>query len=351
MNLNQMQQDMIDLIDIFSHHPEGLTTKEAHEIFLEQHDTPRSRRTIKNRLNDLEAGMVDHVQCIISDRGKHIIVDNRPKMLSEVEKEQKLAREKEQLIAEEHAYVRLALEAIKKLVNLSEKHHEIIEKRFKLDKIDTPYFIESERHEKIDIYDRDINELKKAIRENYLTQFYYKGEKRHGYYVVEPYKLIIFDGVWYLFGKDTEERKSSPYRTWRLKFIKEVKYDNKETHNMDDDLLEETLADALEPDFNVKETKNGEKIELSIIHDTKVRIKVYPDIIEDFDHHAHLPGDTEKPVIQEDGSQLITTTVSSYEDLEKEVKQWLPHIEIVSPKAFRQRLHDEIKTSMKRLST
>jgi len=349
MKLSKTQQDLENIIKIFSYHPEGLTTSEVHEIFEDKYKTTRTQKTIKNRLDDLAAGMVDHIECQIRHRGKHTLINNRPKILSEQEKEQKLVRNKEQLVAEEHAYIRLALEAIKKLVNLSEKHHKIIEKRFNLDKIVTPYFIEKDQHEKIDIYNRDIIELKKAIEKDYLTEFMYEGRTRHGIYIVEPYKLIIFDGVWYLFGKDTEEKERSPYKTWRLKHIKDVEYDTHTKHTMDDDLLEDTLATALEPDFTIKEIKNGDEITLSIIRDTKVVIKVHPEAIEDFDHHAHLPGNTEDPIEMEDGSLLLTTTVSSYEDLEKEVKQWLPHIEIIEPLSYRRRLYEELKAAMRLL--
>ena len=345
MKLTKKQQDLEYIIEILSRHPSGLTTGEIQELLSKNYQREKTGKSIWNHLVELSEGAVDNVECYPKKRQKHQLKDNRLTL-----KEKEKLRNKEQLIAEEQAYMRLALEAIKKLDNLSKKHHRIIEERFRLNKIESPYFIESDPHEEIEINDPDIVTLKTAIQKAYLTAFKYTGESSHNYYVVEPYKLMIFDGVWYLFGKDTQEREQTPYKTWRLKYICDVEFDTTAPkHRMDMEMIEETLSDALDSEFVIDEIREEEKVTLKIIHDIPVKLKISKKIMHDFDHKAHLPGTIKEVSEESDGSLHVTTMVSCYEDIEQEVKKWLPHIEIILPETFRQKLKEELTAYLARM--
>jgi len=339
MKLTQKQQDIEHIIEILSRHPNGLKTNEIRDLLEKNYNRKKTSKSIFGHLVELSEGAVDNVECVAKKRQKHRIIDKR-RTLQEKEK----IRSKEQLIAEERAYMRLALEAIKKLDDLSEKHHHIIEKRFKLDDIESPYFIESDPHEEIEINDANVAALKQAIQMAYLTGFRYTGKSRRDYYVVEPYKLMIFDGVWYLFGKDTMEKERSPYKTWRLKYISNVEIDTQAPkHNMDMDMLEETLSKALDADFIIDEVKEDEQITLEIIRDVRVTLKIANIIMHEFDPKAHLPGDIKEVRQENSNTLLVTTMVSCYQDIEKEIKQWLPYIEIMEPLNYKEALHRELR--------
>ena len=340
-----------NIISLFGENNGKLSPQELFPMMKNHFNFEKSFRTLENYIDRLEENNIEGVTLKKSKKnaGQHTLSDTRIHVLKEREEAHKKMLSKEQLIAEEHAYMRLALEAIKKLKNLSEKHHKIIENRFNLHALNTPYFIESERHEEIEIGDPNIVNLKKAIQKDYLTEFRFIGKGRKSHYIVEPYKLIIFDGVWYMFGKDTQEKDKSPYKTWRLIYIKDVRYDSnpKFKHTVTDENIEKTLSSALHPEFNVDVV--GEEKELKIIHDIDIEIKVHATVSHTFDHHAHLPGAVGKPVHNADGSFNVCARVSSFASVDQEIKKWLPHIEVLAPEEYRIQFKKELSEYIKGL--
>ena len=63
---------------------------------------------------------------------------------------------------------------------------------------------------------------------------------------------------------------------------------------------------------------------------------------EIFRRRNHLPDQNSS--IQEDGSLLVHASASSFEDIDREVKSWLPHIEILEPQQYREKFLLELET-------
>jgi predicted DNA-binding transcriptional regulator YafY len=106
-----------------------------------------------------------------------------------------------------------------------------------------------------------------------------------------------------------------------LEFIDNVEVDLLQKHTMPDALIDQQLEEA--------------DSALSVIGEAQfdVRLRVSSTVAEVFYRRKHLPD--QKSTLLEDGSLLVTSTISSYHDIDPEIKSWFPHIEILEPKEYR----------------
>lgn len=332
--IEELRETYENIISLFAEYKEGLTTREVYNAMCAQFGYSKSLKSIEHYLKDLGRGIVPGVKFTWIDKKKHQLEDHRSLTPAQFEKHLEKLQSAKILYGEEKAYMRLAMESIRELDTLSSKHHKEIEKRLSIDGLEeSPYFIDNEDMESIDMSDADILDLKEAITKDAIVEFRYSGKSRKEHYIVEPYKLIIFDGLWYLFGKDRDDHKT-PYKTWRLAYIEDVDYvrNGSVTHNMSDEHTEALLKSAEDADFVVDSSDKLPTIKKNIT----VKVKVYPEVLESFDHRAHIPGDVESPVKDKDGSLIVTTKVNTLNDVDAEIKAWFPHIEILEPKNYRQ---------------
>ena len=346
--LQEMQQTYEKIIILFTDSTNGLKTKEVYDAMVEQHGYANSLKTIENYLKDLVKGVVPGVMLTWVNRKKHQLEDFRDAPDDKIHQHMEKLHSKKVLYGEEKAYMRLAMESIRKLDTLSSKHHQEIEKRLGLKGMeDSPYFIDNEDMESVDMSNADIIYLKEAIEKDAIAEFRYVGKSSKDWYVIEPYKLIIFDGLWYLFGKDTINIKN-PYKTWRLIYITDVDYDRsgKLKHKMDDSHSESILQQADDANFVVDIIKSKPVIRKNIT----VTLKIASDIAESFDHEAHIPGVVSQPVKQEDGSFILHTKVNTLKDVDAEIKSWLPYIEVLEPEEYRVKVKEELTHYLKNLA-
>ena len=338
----ELQQCYENIIFLFARSNEGFTTREVYDRMVRRFKFEKDIKTIENYLKDIKRNVVSGVKLTWVNRGKHQLEDFRDLSVKEVQKHIEKLTSTEVIYGEEKAYMRLAMESIRKLDSLSSKHHEEIEKRLGLRGMEeSPYFIDNEDMESVDMFATDILHLKEAITKDSVAEFQYIGKSRKNWYMVEPYKLIIFDGLWYLFGKDCDD-KNRPFKTWRLIHIKDVDYerDGSMKHTMKDEDSESILKNADDAQFIVDTSQKEPTVKKDII----VKLKIYPEIAHLFNHKAHIPGEVSKPIPQSDGSLILTTKVNTYHDIRPEIKSWLPHIEILEPKEFREELLMKVDT-------
>ena len=341
-----------DIIHIYSFHEYTMSTKEIHSELLTSYKYTHNVKTTNNHLKRLRDGAVEGVSLVMHTRTKHIMKDlrdiNQKELMEENKKtaleHQKKLESKNVMFAEQQTYMRLAMESIKELDTLSARHHQDIEQRLGLCNIESPYFIDNEDMESVNMSDADILYLKDAIREDTIVEFKYDGKSRKDWYIVEPYKLIIFDGLWYLFGKDIND-KSTPYKTWRLIYINTVDKDGSIKHKMKDEHTEAILKNVDDANFVVDTTQKIPTVKKNIT----VKLKVDAQIIKQFDHEAHIPGDASEPVVQDDGSLIMTTKVNTVTDIDAEIKSWIPYIKVLEPKEYKQKFREELNSYLKDL--
>lgn len=142
---------------------------------------------------------------------------------------------------------------------------------------------------------------------------------------VEPYKIVAFDGIWYLLAKDRADKK---IKTYLFSNIEEFRASAKtfSTSYIDVNAILENVHTAWFEDGN----------------SFFVKIKVHKEIAHFFKLKKYL---NSQKILKEnsDGSLVVEFSVSCDEDVDNLIKSWLPHIEVISPTRFRKRLIEELE--------
>lgn len=184
-------------------------------------------------------------------------------------------------------------------------------------------FSKLQNHTKNPIYSKTIIEdlsdklelfhlLEEAITAHSIVSFGYNGKMRS----VNPYKIVSFEGYWYLYG---EERLENKLKTYYFKQIEDLKVtaDTFEPEEKSYRILERAINAWFEP--------NKEPFE--------VIINASPEIAKYF-HRRPLASTQRIVKIYEDGSMDIAVLSTSDTEILHEIKKWMPQLIIVSPKAL-----------------
>jgi len=227
--------------------------------------------------------------------------------------------DKSLLESDEMLLVTLALSQISYInEKFSKKSSAILNKLLKPG-FSSPYYIKPEFFEDIDVDSQIVNQLEDAISQYRVASLQYREKS----YLVEPYKIASFDGLWYLFAK---ELKSGKVRTFEINRVDKVNISYETFKTGDIDTMLDNIHTAWFEDgacFTVK-------------------IKVKREISEYFLRKKHLSTQIIEKQLK-DGSLIISFEVSSDEDIDNLIKAWLPHVEIISPARLRKKMIGELK--------
>ena len=190
----------------------------------------------------------------------------------------------------------------------------------------SPYMIKSDPFEPINMDSDLMNEIEHAIQDNRESILTVKGNE----IPVQPYKVVSFDELWYLFAREVESGKVKTYFISDISAIKVLSTRFK-LENPVDDLLKNVHAACFE---------DGVQFE--------VTVKVLQPIAHFFKLKKHLAS---QEIIEErnDGSLIIKFTVSHDEEVDNIIKAWLPHIEVLTPIRLRDQILNELETYIKML--
>ena len=193
----------------------------------------------------------------------------------------------------------------------------------------TPYQIKAEGYEPLDMDSSLLNKIEDAIEKKNISTITSNNQLSK----VEPYKVVSFDGIWYLFAKDLSDEK---IKTFLIAHIKEFRADL-DTHSNDVEVINKMLDNVHTAWF-----EDGNSF--------TVTVKIKPEIAHYFKLKKHLPS---QKIIKEgdDGTLVISFDVSSDEDVDNLIKAWLPHIEVLKPERFRKRLIVELESYLSSLKT
>lgn len=190
-----------------------------------------------------------------------------------------------------------------------------------------PYNIKPEGYEEMNMNSEIANKIEDAIAKRNLS----KVTSNDIVSVVQPYKVVAFDGIWYLLAKDVADKK---IKTYLVSHIQEFRASAKvfSTNYVDINAILENVHTAWFEDGN----------------SFSVKVKVKKEIAHYFKLKKHL---TSQEIEKEnsDGSLIVTFSVSSDEDVDNLIKAWLPHIEVISPARFRKRLIGELEEYVREL--
>ena len=185
-----------------------------------------------------------------------------------------------------------------------------------------PYYIKKEELEKLDIDSTVVKKLEEAIKSKNITHI----DCNDACIEVEAYKITAYDGFWYLFARDIRDMK---IKTFMLSNIDKVRLQDS-YHKTNLSEIEQILEATHSAWF-----EDGEVFE--------VTIEVYPEIAEYFLKRNFLQS---QEIIEEkeEGSLIIKFEITHDEDLDNIIKSWLPHIKVLTPIRFRDKIKSELQT-------
>jgi len=227
---------------------------------------------------------------------------------------------------DELIFLNLALSQFKDVADIDKIQHRIFQKLINKT-FYNPYYIKQDDIEDIDIDSPTIELLERLIQESAIVKLTLSSKIVE----VELYKIVNYDGFWYLFAKDIAQEKTKVYKFSDIKNITPVYRYHKRSYKEIEALLEKTHSAFFD---------DGNSFE--------VLIKVYKEVAPYFKNKDFL---TTQKIEQEyeDGSIEVSFEVSHDEDVDNIIKSWLPHIEILEPQKFRQKLLSELKNYIQRI--
>jgi len=171
-----------------------------------------------------------------------------------------------------------------------------------------------------------LNRMVKAIRDKKHLGFQYTSRKKAVHPVqMEPYRVVYFEGFWYLIGNETATGILKRYALDKIKDLKLLKTGFKSMPKNLDAVLQESANIW----FAEKATLDVEVLIDAQVSNYFKRRKMFPtqQIKE------------EKP----DGSLVITFRVGHEEAIRNLLKSWIPHVSILGPPDFRKQFVQEVK--------
>ncbi|STZ64325.1 DeoR-like helix-turn-helix domain [Moraxella lacunata] len=185
-------------------------------------------------------------------------------------------------------------------------------------KSDSSYHIHHYTYENSQAFDEMMKQLDSAINNRQIIHCRYDNKER----TIYPYKLIFKEGFWYLVGVENDQLKS-----YRLSKINDLII-NKEYFDSNDKI--DTLIN------------NNDSIWLGQKEIT-VLINVSSKVISYFKQRQILP---KQSIIakQANGDWLIQSTVWHYDELSPIIRCWIPHLTIIEPKEWQDRLEGELRS-------
>ena len=167
--------------------------------------------------------------------------------------------------------------------------------------------------EDLDTHLEIVKTLQQAITDRKIVKFHYKKPR-----IIEPYKITIFEGFWYLYAKDRGDRR---FKTFYIKDIKNLSVCN-ENFEIDKDKIE-ILKNAV----NIWFEPDNKPFEVILYADKS--------IAKYFFRKSFF--NSQKILKQcSDGSIKFAIQATSKKAVLYEVKKWLPDLYILSPQSLKE---------------
>jgi len=227
---------------------------------------------------------------------------------------------KTSLKEEEMLFVYLSLSQIKDINKNFEKTTYDIFSKLLTPRYSSPYHIKANAFENIDMDSKLLNDIERAIE--YNNRLFLELPNRE--FSMEPYKVVSFDGIWYLFGKDIDDEKIKTVFIHEIKTMQILKEKYK---------IKKPIEDILE-NVHTAWFEDGNKMD--------VVIKVNQKAAFNFKLKNILPS---QKILNEydDGSLKVQFSVTTEEDIDNTIKAWIPDVEILSPTYYRDSFAKELE--------
>ena len=171
---------------------------------------------------------------------------------------------------------------------------------------------------------RLMNRLLKAIRNRRRLSFHYASNKNSHPAIADPYRIVHYDGFWYLVAKEDGTGIVKRYALDKLKDLKML--------NESFPAVPANLDELLRQSANIWfcEERNLE-----------VLIEVNPKAADYFKRRKIFPTQEIRET-KPDGTLIVSLKVGHFGEIRETLKMWLPNIRVLSPAPFRDALLAEM---------
>ena len=180
-------------------------------------------------------------------------------------------------------------------------------------KINKVFLVKNSGFEMIENKKDDFEKLSRAIINHHVVKFIYKDKEK----IVEPYKLINSNGVWYLCANDSGKLKTYTFSKIENLKTKQDKFD------LNSELLKEIEKDEINWFSN-----DAKEVHLKIDNSAKeyfLRKKVLSNM----------------KMLEENEEYFVVSTKIAFDDeILNLVKYWIPYIQIISPDCLAAKLNE-----------
>ncbi len=228
---------------------------------------------------------------------------------------------------DEMMFLKIALSQFNDVRNIDKVKNRIFQK-LSTKNFYNPYYIKQDDIENLDIDSLFIERLERYINNKEIL----KVKLLYRTVELEAYKIVNFDGFWYLFAKDLTDNR---VKTFKLSDIKKM-YQTDRYYKITQSEIEKILENAHSAFYS-----DGNSFD--------VVIKVDKEAALYFKNRDFLES---QEILEEyeDGSLRISFEVSHDEDIDNIIKAWLPHVEVLEPLRFKDRLRAELENYLAKLS-
>jgi predicted DNA-binding transcriptional regulator YafY len=173
-----------------------------------------------------------------------------------------------------------------------------------------------------------IEQLEEAIATQRRVRFrykrWYRPDKIKCYEEVEPYKIIIFDGFWYLLTR---------YKEHTIKFyLREITHlELQEQHFIPDRQLLKRMNRAI----NIWFDPHAEPFEVTLLLDSDA-----------IPYWERKPIRGQQLIKQPDGTATLTLEITHTEELFAILKKWLPQIRVIEPEGLQEAFEEMLRGYM-----
>ncbi|MCG3705309.1 WYL domain-containing protein [Aliarcobacter butzleri] len=234
---------------------------------------------------------------------------------------------KSYLTNDEMIILSLALSKFKDVSDFDKTTDKLLKKLLRPN-LSNPYFIKYEDVEDLDIDSHLIETIENAIEYSNIIEITTTIKTK----IVEAYKMTNYGGIWYLFARDIQDKK---IKTFMISKIKSVNI-TQQKHNFSKSSIEQILQKTHSPYY-----QDGNSYD--------VKVKVYKEIAHFFKQKDFLQSQEIEEELH-DGSLIINFEISHDEDIDNIIKSWIPHIEILEPLRFKEKLKNELKEYLEKIS-
>jgi len=227
---------------------------------------------------------------------------------------------KENLSIEDDITLKLLLQASKSFDKSFSKRADKLLSRID-DNINSPIYTKIELE---DISNKltEISQLESAINSQNKIEFSYLKDDNYYDVIVEPYKIVNFDGFWYLISrKDGNLRRYYLHNIFDIEILEDKFRKSKK--------IEELISNAINIWFD-----ENDSFEVELLIDSSIK---------KYFMRKPISKSQRLKEFDKDDNMIVTLDITNEKEIIPIVKYWLPHIRVLKPIGLNKKIQEDVQ--------